>query len=97
MRFGPGGRDPRREIAVRNFVGNTSVVGSHQILLSFDAMKKAEEIASKMTYIELSGDNTFFEQFTAATFLPHTDIELFPSVADKLRREPGAQNPLKGL
>ena len=56
-------------------------------MLSSAALEKAAEIASKMAYIELSGDNTFFEQFTAASFLPHTDIELFPSVAEKLVNE----------
>jgi len=71
------------------FIGNSSITGARLAMLSSAALEKAEEIASKMTYIELSGDNTFFEQFTAATFLPHTDIELFPSVADKLRRKPG--------
>ena len=34
-----------------------------------------------MTYLELSADNRFYEQFTSALFLPHTDIALFPSVS----------------
>ena len=38
------------------------------------------EIANKMTYIELSADNRFFDAFTSAMFLPHTDMTLFPSV-----------------
>jgi hypothetical protein len=33
-----------------------------------------------MTYIELSADNRFFDAFTSAMFLPHTDMTLFPSV-----------------
>jgi len=33
-----------------------------------------------MTYIELSADNTFYEAFTSALFLPHTDLSRFPSV-----------------
>jgi hypothetical protein len=33
-----------------------------------------------MTYLELSADNTFMEEYTSALFLPHTDIETFPSV-----------------
>ena len=40
-----------------------------------------------MTYLELSADNRFYEQFTSALFLPHTDIGLFPSVAAVLERE----------
>jgi hypothetical protein len=35
-----------------------------------------------MTYIELSADNAFFNAFTAALFLPHTEINRFPSVAE---------------
>ena len=34
-----------------------------------------------MTYLELSADNTFFDEFNAALFLPHTDETQFPSVA----------------
>jgi hypothetical protein len=33
-----------------------------------------------MTYLELSADNTFYDQFMSALFLPHTDISAFPSV-----------------
>ena len=34
-----------------------------------------------MTYLELSADNAFFDEFNAAMFLPHTDEGQFPSVA----------------
>jgi hypothetical protein len=34
-----------------------------------------------MTYVELSADNAFYDAFTAALFLPHTEITRFPSVA----------------
>ena len=67
------------------FIGNSSITGAKLAMLSTKALAKAEEIANKMTYIELSADNTFMEQFTAAIFLPHTDMSLFPSVGAKLR------------
>jgi hypothetical protein len=38
-----------------------------------------------MTYLELSADNTFYDEFTKALFLPHTDIAAFPSVARLLK------------
>jgi uncharacterized 2Fe-2S/4Fe-4S cluster protein (DUF4445 family) len=41
-------------------------------LLSEEAKNIADEIANKMTYIELSVDNTFYEQFVASLFLPHS-------------------------
>jgi hypothetical protein len=37
-----------------------------------------------MTYLELSADNTFYEAFTSALFLPHTNLAQFPSVAEVL-------------
>ncbi|MDQ1328566.1 MAG: hypothetical protein QG641_1851 [Candidatus Poribacteria bacterium] len=74
---------PDLPIEKYQFIGNSSITGTKMTLLSNIALAKAEEIAKKMTYIELSADNTFMEQFTAAIFLPHTDMDLFPSVANK--------------
>lgn len=65
-----------------HFLGNTSVLGTYMALLSRFSRERVQELASKMTYIELSADNTFFDAFTAALFLPHTDISRFPSVAE---------------
>ena len=36
--------------------------------------------AAMMTYLELSADNTFYDNFTSALFLPHTAIDRFPTV-----------------
>ena len=65
------------------FVGNTSIVGSHQILLSFEAMKKAEEIARKITYIELSVEPQYMDEYVSSLFFPHTDLSRFPTVKSK--------------
>ena len=46
-----------------------------------DRRREISETAAKMTYLELSADNTFYEAFTSALFLPHTDLRQFPSVA----------------
>ncbi|MCX6348359.1 MAG: ASKHA domain-containing protein [Candidatus Aureabacteria bacterium] len=61
------------------FIGNGSVRGAKRILLSRRAESEAREIAKMMTYFELSADNRFMEEFAAAMFLPHTNVELFPS------------------
>ncbi len=65
-----------------HFLGNTSALGAYMGLLSNESREQIREIAARMTYMELSADNTFFDAFTAALFLPHTDITRFPSVAD---------------
>jgi uncharacterized 2Fe-2S/4Fe-4S cluster protein (DUF4445 family) len=68
------------------YLGNTSLRGAYYALLSRDLRREVRDIAGKMTYLELSADNRFYEQFTSALFLPHTDITLFPSVAALLER-----------
>ena len=64
------------------FLGNTSVRGAYHALLDKQARSRLTGIASKMTYIELSADNTFYDAFMSAMFLPHTDLTLFPTVAE---------------
>jgi uncharacterized 2Fe-2S/4Fe-4S cluster protein (DUF4445 family) len=63
------------------FLGNTAVLGAYMALLSRDARDQIKAIAEKMTYLELSADNQFYDAFTSALFLPHTDLGGFPSVA----------------
>ena len=63
-----------------HFLGNTSVKGAYLSLIDSAARDEIAEIASAMTYIELSADNSFYEAFTSALFLPHTDLSRFPSV-----------------
>jgi len=66
------------------FLGNTSVKGAYLALLNRNERARVTEIASRMTYIELSADNLFYEAFTSALFLPHTDLSKFPTVAQAL-------------
>jgi uncharacterized 2Fe-2S/4Fe-4S cluster protein (DUF4445 family) len=49
-------------------------------LLDREAHYYIQQIANKMTYIELSADNTFYESFISALFLPHTNLDKFPVV-----------------
>jgi uncharacterized 2Fe-2S/4Fe-4S cluster protein (DUF4445 family) len=67
------------------YLGNTSVQGAFTALLCPDMRHEVVEIANKMTYLELSADNRFMEEFTSALFLPHTDTTAFPSVMRLLR------------
>ena len=68
------------------FLGNTSVKGTYLALLNRNERARVTEIASRMTYIELSADNLFYEAFTSALFLPHTDLSKFPTVAEALAK-----------
>ncbi len=63
-----------------HFLGNTSVLGAYLALIDHKTRIRIAEIAARMTYIELSADNTFYDAFMSALFLPHTDMSQFPSV-----------------
>jgi uncharacterized 2Fe-2S/4Fe-4S cluster protein (DUF4445 family) len=69
------------------FLGNTSVRGAYYALLDRRSRERIADIAERMTYIELSADNTFYEAFTSALFLPHTDMKRFPRVAEALKAQ----------
>ena len=62
------------------YIGNSSLVGSYLALISKDAKKKVQEIGTEMTYVELSVYPTYMDEFISACFLPHTNIEQFPTV-----------------
>jgi uncharacterized 2Fe-2S/4Fe-4S cluster protein (DUF4445 family) len=68
------------------FVGNTSVAGAKTALLSIEAYQKSTEVASSMTYFDLMANPRYMDEFISANFLPHTDIEKFPSVEEVLGR-----------
>jgi uncharacterized 2Fe-2S/4Fe-4S cluster protein (DUF4445 family) len=73
-----------------HYLGNTAARGAYMALLSSDARQRIADIARRMTYIELCADNSFTEEFMAALFLPHTDVNRFPSVRDVVERGEGA-------
>lgn len=69
-----------------SFLGNASVTGAYLCLLSESLRREAEEVASKMTYMELSASRGFMDEYLSALFLPHTDIGLFPTVAGLMKK-----------
>ncbi|HUT33642.1 MAG TPA: ASKHA domain-containing protein [Planctomycetota bacterium] len=64
-----------------HFVGNTAVAGARAALLSEEALARIENVARMMTYIDLMTNPKYMEEFVSANFIPHTDIERFPSVS----------------
>jgi len=70
------------------FLGNTSIAGAYLCLLSERMRKEAEEISQRMTYMELSVSRGFMDEYLSALFLPHTEIERFPSL-NRLKAEAG--------
>ena len=70
------------DIPLENFhyIGNSSQAGAYAMLLSSQARDKVFELGRSMTYLELSNEPGYMDEFVAACFLPHTNAGLFPSV-----------------
>ena len=66
------------------FVGNSSLLGAKLMALSTAYRSRAVQVARMMTHFELSAHPGYMDYYLSALFLPHTDIELFPSVKEKL-------------
>ena len=56
-------------------------------LLAAEAQKKTEEIGARMTNIELCEEPSYMGEYVGSLFLPHTDIDLFPTVKQKLEEK----------
>lgn len=67
-----------------HYIGNSSLTGAYLMLLSTESEKKTYNLASNMTYMELSTVPTYMDEFVGACFIPHTDTGLFPDVMEQL-------------
>jgi len=61
-------------------IGNGAVAGANIALINRRTRKTLDDIAHKIAYIELNAESSFMDEYTGSTFLPHTDLSLFPMV-----------------
>jgi uncharacterized 2Fe-2S/4Fe-4S cluster protein (DUF4445 family) len=73
-----------------SYLGNSALTGARAALLSAEYRERLDEVAARMTYIDLSSEPRYMDSYMSATFLPHTDIARFPSVARRLNSVPPA-------
>jgi len=62
------------------YLGNSSLAGAQMMLCSATARRRVLDVARRITYLDLNADPAYMNEYTAALFLPHTDIERFPTV-----------------
>jgi len=60
-----------------HFIGNASLTGSRMALVSEKHRERQRRHARRMTYLELTTDPSYMNEYTAALFLPHTNPERF--------------------
>jgi uncharacterized 2Fe-2S/4Fe-4S cluster protein (DUF4445 family) len=59
------------------YIGNSSLAGAFMSLVSEKHREKVLELAGKITYVDLSGEPGYMDEYVAAMFLPHTDMSMF--------------------
>ncbi len=62
-------------------LGNTAGRGAAMTLLDRSLLADMDEVRQRITYVELNVNLELMNEFRGATFLPHTDPKLFPSVS----------------
>ncbi|MDR0778981.1 MAG: ATP-binding protein, partial [Methanomassiliicoccaceae archaeon] len=61
------------------YLGNASLAGAKHALLSSSVRSRISDVFERMTYVDLSSDPTFSDEYMSALFIPHTDASRFPS------------------
>jgi uncharacterized 2Fe-2S/4Fe-4S cluster protein (DUF4445 family) len=72
--------DPRQV----TYVGNGSLVGAKMSSLTNQIRKDVVAVTRRMTNFELSETPSYMDNYVAALFLPHTDIDQFPKLKKRL-------------
>ena len=70
-----------------SYIGNSALTGAYIALLSAKHRRQLANIAGRITYMDLSSDPRYMDNYIKAMFLPHTDLERFPSVAGMLAKQ----------
>ena len=68
------------------FIGNGSLMGARMSCLTNRIRKDVVEVTRKMTNFELSETGSYMDNYVAALFLPHTDMNQFPKLKKRLEK-----------
>ena len=66
------------------FIGNGSLMGARMSSLTNRIRKDVVEVTKKMTNFELSETVSYMDNYIAALFLPHTDMNQFPNLKARI-------------
>ncbi len=72
------------------FIGNSSLLGAKMSSLTNRIRHDVVEVTRSMTNFELSETPSYMDNYVAALFLPHTDINQFPRLKERLARRASA-------
>ena len=67
-------------------IANTSLLGARILLLDRSRLREAQELAERIYCVQFASFPDFLVRMQAAKFIPHTDMNRYPSVRDRLSR-----------
>ena len=68
------------------YIGNGSLMGAKMSSLSNHIRQNVAQVTKNMTNFELSETASYMDNYVAALFLPHTDMEQFPKLKERMKR-----------
>jgi uncharacterized 2Fe-2S/4Fe-4S cluster protein (DUF4445 family) len=75
---------PEMDPSKVTFIGNGSLMGARMSSLTNRIRKDVVEVTKKMTNFELSDTPSYMDNYIAALFLPHTNMDQFPRLKARL-------------
>jgi uncharacterized 2Fe-2S/4Fe-4S cluster protein (DUF4445 family) len=77
------------------YVGNASLLGARMSALTNKIRQEVVGVTNMMTNFELSETSSYMDQYMAALFLPHTDMNRFPKIKTRLEERRAALNRIR--
>ena len=77
------------------FIGNGSLMGAKMSCLTNRIRKDVVAVTRRMTNFELSETPSFMDNYVAALFLPHTNMDQFPKLKARLKSRKALQKTLE--
>ncbi len=68
------------------YIGNGSLMGAKMSSLSNHIRQNVVEVTKNMTNFELSETPSYMDNYIAALFLPHTDMQQFPKLQARMKK-----------
>ena len=71
-----------------HMIANTSLEGARILLTNRDRLEEMRELLENMYCVQFASVPDFLIRMQAAKFIPHTDMDRFPTIAERLNKEP---------
>ncbi len=85
---------PEVDPARVTYLGNGSLLGARMSSLTNRIRQDVVEVTKKMTNFELSETPSYMDNYVAAMFIPHTDVDKFPRLKLRIQERKAVSNEM---